>query len=284
MLVEHLLGRHRERLAQRLVAAAALVHRERVQPRLVDPVEQQLHLRPRSAPGTGDRRTRGSAAACPRAPGARPRGPRRSCSASSGSSGPTYSPSTDAIGAMSHAPRHSNARTWTFGVLGRGRDHRLVERRRRRAASSGCSCTRRRRGGPSARGRSRACRRRSRPSVRYAGVTCITAATWSIASGEHQPCSSCAAWSAGITAEWRSGYLAIAASICRAELVRDGRRRRVGDDRRVLVQVDRVVPARDARAVAEARDSRPSALTGRSLRGSGRASRASRSGRRCSRP
>jgi hypothetical protein len=26
-------------------------------------------------------------------------------------SGPTYTPSTDAIGAMSHAPRHSNART-----------------------------------------------------------------------------------------------------------------------------------------------------------------------------
>ena len=28
-------------------------------------------------------------------------------------SGPTYSPLTDAIGAMSHAPRHSNERTFT---------------------------------------------------------------------------------------------------------------------------------------------------------------------------
>ena len=39
---EHLLGRHRERLAQHLVAAAALVDRERVQARLVDVLEQQL--------------------------------------------------------------------------------------------------------------------------------------------------------------------------------------------------------------------------------------------------
>ena len=41
----------------------------------------------------------------------------------------------------------------------------------------------------------------------------MTVATWSIASGEHQPWSACAAWSAGIAAERRSGYLAIAASI-----------------------------------------------------------------------
>ena len=36
-------------------------------------------------------------------------------SASSSSSGPTYSPLTEAIGAMSHAPRHSNERTSTSG-------------------------------------------------------------------------------------------------------------------------------------------------------------------------
>ena len=34
---------------------------------------------------------------------------------SSGTSGPTYSPSTDAIGAMSQAPRHSNERTLKRG-------------------------------------------------------------------------------------------------------------------------------------------------------------------------
>ena len=37
------------------------------------------------------------------------------CLASSVLSGPTYSPLTDAIGAMSHAPRHSNERTSTAG-------------------------------------------------------------------------------------------------------------------------------------------------------------------------
>src|SRR5579875_2987004 len=43
----------------------------------------------------------------------------------------------------------------------------------------------------------------------------MTQATWSIASGEHQPWTACAAWSAGIAAERRSGYFAIAASISR---------------------------------------------------------------------
>ena len=42
-------------------------------------------------------------------------------------------------------------------------------------------------------------------AVRYAGVRRITHATCSIASGEHQPCSSCAACSAGIAAERKSG-------------------------------------------------------------------------------
>ncbi len=37
-------------------------------------------------------------------------------SASARSSGPTYSPLTDAIGAMSHAPRHSNDLTLTLGL------------------------------------------------------------------------------------------------------------------------------------------------------------------------
>ena len=38
-----------------------------------------------------------------------------SCAQSSGTSGPTYSPSTEIIGAMSHAPRHSNDFTWKSG-------------------------------------------------------------------------------------------------------------------------------------------------------------------------
>ena len=42
-LGEDRLGRHRERLAQRLVAAAALVDLERREPGLVDVREQQLH-------------------------------------------------------------------------------------------------------------------------------------------------------------------------------------------------------------------------------------------------
>jgi hypothetical protein len=45
--------------------------------------------------------------------------PSRICSTSSGTSsssiGPMYTPSTDAIGAMSHAPRHSKRRTHVSG-------------------------------------------------------------------------------------------------------------------------------------------------------------------------
>ena len=63
--------------------------------------------------GRRGRSSGGSAAACARAPAGRPRGPRRSAAASSSSSGPTYSPLTEAIGAMSQAPRHSNEPTWT---------------------------------------------------------------------------------------------------------------------------------------------------------------------------
>ena len=43
---------------------------------------------------------------------------------SDASSGPTYSPSTDAIGAMSQAPRHSNACTWKSGVVAGRAQHR----------------------------------------------------------------------------------------------------------------------------------------------------------------
>ena len=68
-----------------------------------------------------------------------------------------------------------------------------------------------------------------------------------------------------------------------AQLLGHRRRRGVGDLRRVLRQVDGLVPAGHARAVRESADLR-SRLTGRCRRGPGRASPASRSGRRCRRP
>ena len=61
-----------------------------------------------------DRRPACAPAACPAAPRAR-LARRRAARHVSGLSGPTYTPSTDAIGAMSHAPRHSNARTMNAG-------------------------------------------------------------------------------------------------------------------------------------------------------------------------
>ena len=68
-----------------------------------------------------------------------------------------------------------------------------------------------------------------------------------------------------------------------AQVVGHGRRRGVRHRGRVLVQVDRPVPAGHAGAVLEARNlAWPS--SGRCLRAPGRASRASRSGRRCTRP
>ena len=82
----------------------------------------------------------------------------------------------------------------------------------------------------------------------------MTAATCVIASGEHQPCTAWAACSAGIAAERRSGYLAIAVSISRRRSSGTGVFAGSGIDRGSLGQVDGVVPARDARAVAEARD------------------------------
>ena len=56
-----------------------------------------------------------SSAACRAAPRGPPSRRPRSARSRPRSSGPTYSPSTDAIGAMSHAPRHSNLVTWKSG-------------------------------------------------------------------------------------------------------------------------------------------------------------------------
>src|SRR5207302_11169299 len=47
---EHILGGHLDRLAQRLIAAAALVDLERVQAGLVDSLEQKLHSCSSSGP------------------------------------------------------------------------------------------------------------------------------------------------------------------------------------------------------------------------------------------
>ena len=175
-------GDMRQRLAQHLVAAAALVHVQRVQPRLVDAVEEdRLHvslwswgdLERRARPGrsaawsasvrpavsarcgwSGSENSwrrcprwgppsGGSAAACreDRRPASRSSTIR---SASASSSGPTYSPLTDAIGAMSQAPRHSNERTsmsWPSAAAG----HRVVELVGAEDRAARCSCTRTRR-------------------------------------------------------------------------------------------------------------------------------------------
>ena len=82
----------------------------------------------------------------------------------------------------------------------------------------------------------------------------MTHAVCSIASGEHQPWWRWAAASAGIAALRKSGYFAMCASISARSVAGDGRRRGVGDLGGVLLEVDGVVPAGHARAVAEARD------------------------------
>ncbi len=109
LLQDRLLVHLGERLAQRLVAAEALVDVDPVQVRLVDAVEQQARLIHRRASSHGSLK--------PSSPRPRPgSGWRPSFSAATisgaslGSSGPTKRPSIDAIGAMSQAPRHSKAR------------------------------------------------------------------------------------------------------------------------------------------------------------------------------
>ncbi len=96
---------------------------------------------------------------------ARAAGPRRGGSGRAAparrrsSSGPTYVPLTDAIGAMSQAPRHSNERMLTSGSSPRVLGERGVAARARRRASRRCSCRRRR---PCARrGAGGTCRRRA---------------------------------------------------------------------------------------------------------------------------
>ena len=91
-------------------------------------------------------------------------------------------------------------------------------------------------------------------ATRYAGVSRMTQAACSTAVGEHQPCSRWTIFSAGIAAERMSGYFAISPSIATRIALGHRRRRGIGDDRRVLREVGRLVPARDARAVREPLD------------------------------
>src|SRR5918995_5042510 len=104
-LLQDLLRLHLHGLAQHLVAAALLVDLQRVEPGLVEVLEQELHepatFRFRSCLASSTGRPSSTSSTIARQ--------------SSGSSGPTYSPSTDAIGAMSQAPRHSNERTLKRG-------------------------------------------------------------------------------------------------------------------------------------------------------------------------
>ena len=98
----------------------------------------------------------------------------------------------------------------------------------------------------------RACRRRSRPpsGSRASGASRTPPARSPPASTSRAGLAAC---SAGIAAERRSGYAPCSASIVGAQLVGHRRGRRVGDARGVLVEVGRLVPAGDARAVPEAR-------------------------------
>src|SRR3954468_19408539 len=112
-LVQDLGRRHGQRLAQRLVAAAPRVHVERVQPGLVDVLEQQeLGAHYEAALGSADLMRSswrsGSGSSPARTASSTP-------GTSSGAIGPTYLPSIEAIGAMSQAPRHSKARMLSSG-------------------------------------------------------------------------------------------------------------------------------------------------------------------------
>ena len=166
-------------------------------------------------------------------------------------------------------------------VAGRRRRPPRARRRgrRRRAASRRCSCRRR----PSGRrpGPARTCRRRSRPrsgrraSARITQATCDDRLAASTSRGGAARRRAPAAPPSGGRGSAPSPPRSRARSVGR-----DRDERRVGDAGGVLVEVGGLVPAGHARAVL--RSGGP-ALIGRSRRGSGRASPASRSGRRCRR-
>ena len=121
---QHVARLHRQRLAQHLVAAAPRVDVERVEPGLVDVLEEDL----RSGLPPVLRRRPCARLSCLSGSTSRPALTSSTIrSQSSSSSGPTYSPSTDAIGAMSHAPRHSNVVHVEVRVVAGGAQHRVVD-------------------------------------------------------------------------------------------------------------------------------------------------------------
>ena len=209
-------------------------------------------------------------AACPSSTGRPARTSSSSAGTSSISSGPTYTPSTDAIGAMSHAPEALERAHVERRIVAGGVAHRRVQLvgAAQRAGDVRADVDRM----ALRRARSRACRRSVATASSEAGVTPITHATCSIASGEHQPCTRCAASSAGRAAERGSGYRAMCASISSRSSSGTG-----------VVAGSGIVAGSLSRSAGTSQPREPAAaLIGRSLRGSDRASPWWRSCRRCS--
>ena len=153
---------------------------------------------------------------------------------------------------MSQAPRHSKRADVEVGVVAAALVEGLEAARRRRTASTRCSCTRRRRAAPDGlrvehvvEGRDGGQVGRASGASRTPPARCPPACT-----------SRSARWtacSAGIAAERRSGYFAMCASISARSSSGTGVVAGSGTPAGSFVEVGGVVPAGDARAVPEAR-------------------------------
>ena len=134
------------------------------------------------------------------------------------------------------------------------------------------SCRRRRSARPSA--RCAACRRRWPRSTGRPGVTCMTAATWAIASGEHQPCTCCAARQRGQRGRVALGVLGHVPSIvARSSAGTSTSARDRASWPGPRPRSHRRRPSRGAAAPRTSSIACRRRFTGRSLRGSDRASR-----------
>ena len=274
-------ARDLQRLAQRAVAAAALVDLERREARLVDVLEQQ---RGRSWLA----RTFGSAL-----------GRRFSCLSGSGSSpariwrtssGTSSSVDRADVLAVDRGHRRDVAGAQALEaaqveVRVAGRPPRAAPRaaRRRRTASTRCSCRRRPSLVPDGARLEHVVEGRDRGQVggrqaHHAGRLLDAlrrAPAVAALDGEQR----------GDRGRAAVGVLGHRGLDLGAQVGGHRRARGVGDAGRVLVEVGGVVPARDARALLEADDAAGSAaISGPPRRAPGRASPASRSCRRCSSP